>query len=284
LATFWNAAHGSAGAEGVYLNGQGVIYTVTLQGPVIDSGAATAKAAPKIPDEWEQQRQQLRGSKAEVKEPTETAKEPPLREVLLKLLARYGHKFSHLGSRETVTVVLTFREPSTVSESGLTPAGALNPDLGTKPSTPTAQSSTSRDYELLADLHLKQNRAQEAIEAYKNAIAKHGGAKDDAKARELYLKMGHAELAAAMQAQGGNRDERILNAIKFLRRVTEQTAKAAPAGPATHLPARLIVSAPKSLLDQVAAGKITFEEFRSRANVEFVPSVTLQKGPAAKAP
>ncbi len=50
----------------------------------------------------------------------------------------------------------------------------------------------------------------------------------------------------------------------------EANAKPAPAAtpPAAPLPIKLIVSAPKKLLDQVKEGKISFEEFRRQASVE----------------
>jgi len=280
--------HTFAPAEGVYLDGHGVVYTVTLPGPVIDSGAATAKPAPKELNEWEQQRQQLRG-KVETPAPDSTPKEPPLREGLLKLLARHGHNFAQLAPRETLTVVITFREPkATPIELGLQGLGTSAGSPPTKGKTGTggqpALVTASRDYELMGDLHLKHNRAHEAVEAYKNAITKLGGSAEDGRKAELFLKFGRAQLAAAEQAQGSNRDERILEAIKFLRRITEKTTKPAPPAPPARLPAKLVVSASKSLLDQMAAGKITFEEFRSRANIEFVPSATLQKGTAPKMP
>jgi hypothetical protein len=46
-------------------------------------------------------------------------------------------------------------------------------------------------------------------------------------------------------------------------------AKPAPAAkPVAALPIKLIISAPKKLLDEAGKGKMTFEEFRRRASVE----------------
>ena len=49
----------------------------------------------------------------------------------------------------------------------------------------------------------------------------------------------------------------------------EEKTKPALVSKATPLPSRLLVSASKQLLDAVAAGKISFEEFRQAATVEW---------------
>ena len=69
-----------------------------------------------------------------------------------------------------------------------------------------------------------------------------------------------------------------LGQIEAAKKVIDQYAAAkpgmaAPVGPSPPKeapPYKLIVSAPKSLLDQVGNGKMTFEEFAKRASIETV--------------
>ena len=68
----------------------------------------------------------------------------------------------------------------------------------------------------------------------------------------------------------------LARAAEYARRAEQQTGgpakPAAAAGAAAPpLPAKMIVSAPIRLLDEVGAGKITFEEFRKGATVEYLP-------------
>jgi hypothetical protein len=46
-----------------------------------------------------------------------------------------------------------------------------------------------------------------------------------------------------------------------------------------ELPAKLVISAPKKLLEMAGAGKITFEEFRKNATVDYQPPKIIEKQP-----
>src|SRR5262249_2913107 len=63
------------------------------------------------------------------------------------------------------------------------------------------------------------------------------------------------------------------------RKIGQPEGKTAPS--ATPLPAKLIVSASKKLLDQVGSGKMSFEEFKKAATVQFLDfSEKTEKEPA----
>jgi hypothetical protein len=86
--------------EGVYLEGQGIVYTATLAS-LQSRGKAEAPLPPPV-DEWETIRRQLRNEKEAPKTP-EASKPPELSDVLLKMLAEHGHRFSQLRDNESLT-------------------------------------------------------------------------------------------------------------------------------------------------------------------------------------
>ena len=151
---------------------------------------------------------------------------------------------------------------------------------------------------LLGDLQMKQGRYKEAIAAYHKAYEEQKThpqgvfselastmKNDDPRLQqhmsslELATKWAQAALAA------GDQDE----AARALKNITDSStgvdaslkkwieARARPPRPAQGprrqsgvLPNKLIISAPKRLLDQVGAGKISFEEFKKGVSVHHV--------------
>jgi hypothetical protein len=301
-----SARAGSDGqaAEGVYLPGYGAVFSVTLPTPAHDPRpAAGAKPAPAEVTEWERVRRALHGEATP--EPAPAApKEPPLGDVLLRLLAENGRHLTALNDDERLTVVVTFRghRPSprptvTTQANAITTAtnplgaglsGTLTPFGGGTVATTAGHGQTARDHELLGDLHLKQGQHQQALEAFSKALTALdaewkktdlSGGEDQAirqmqlRLAELYTKQAQAQLAA------GRSDEarQLLDKAKAVKEQAGKTAAEKPpvtakpgGGPA--LPARLTVSAPKRLLDQIGTGKISFEEFRKEAKVEYQPA------------
>jgi hypothetical protein len=289
--------------EGVYLPGYGALFSVTLPAPAQDPRpSAGPKPAPAEVTEWERMRRALHGEATP--EPAPAApKEPPLGDVLLRLLAENGRHLTALNDDERLTVVVTFRghrpstrstltAPANANTTATNPLGAglsgtLTPFGGGSVTTTTAHGQTARDHELLGDLHLKQGQNQQALEAFSKALAaldaewkKTDLSRDEDQAirqmqqrlADLYTKQAQAQLAA------GRSDEarQLLDKAKAAK---EQAGKAADKAPVTAkpgggpaLPARLTVSAPKRLLDQVGTGKISFEEFRKEAKVEYQPA------------
>jgi hypothetical protein len=316
--------HPFPGAEGVYLKGQGVVYTLTLQGTPQAPKGTPAKEEKKPLSEWDRLRKELRGEKVDT--PAPQSKEPALSEVILVALAQHGHNFSQLSSTESVTAVVTFREaepggargsgliapdggppgpggpppgPTLPGEggspggparpgqggpeggSGVPPAGPEGsptlPGKGGVPSPgpgPGGEGESESDYELLGDLHLKRGQAKDALAAYKKALETAG----PARRRVLIQKSAVAVLNLADRASSqAQKDDLIDQAVKLLQQVQKQGKTAQPAAPPTRLPARLIVSAPKRLLDQVGGGKMTFAEFRRQVTVEFQPAAVIEQ-------
>jgi hypothetical protein len=116
------------------------------------------------------------------------------------------------------------------------------------------------EYELLAELHRKRGNWKEVVRVYEDALRKRPRDQE----RELTLK-----LAAAYLELG-----QIENARKVLEKIATAKNDRPAAKPADSLkyapPYKLIVSAPKGLLDQIGTGKITFDEFAKKATIETV--------------
>src|SRR5262249_6944021 len=121
--------------------------------------------------------------------------------------------------------------------------------------------------------HLKQGRAQEAVNAFAKAIELDPEPK---RAAVLNRKLAQAYLALEpTDAHLKAAEERLKAAQAAAERAkkaeTAATQQAtAPASPAPLLPAKLIISATKKLLDQAGSGKISFEEFKKAASVEYL--------------
>jgi tetratricopeptide (TPR) repeat protein len=264
--------------EGTYLKGQGVVYTLTLPPPARNPKEQSSKPAPKAVSDWDRIRGELHNDKpipddAEVK--GQPRKEPSLVQIILKVLAENGRHFAQLGDDEGLTVIITFRgddpppaktaEPEKPQTSWRFGSG---PSAEDKPKEATSQGPTSsaHDYELLAELHLKQGKYEEAVKALQQALDLKPGAKQTA---GLYRKLAEAYLGLSKDAEAR---QAIDKAIEYLK--AGQTEAPDPAKPPrtahSPLPAKLIISAPRKLLDQVGSGKITVEEFQKAATVDYL--------------
>ncbi len=264
--------------EGVYLKRQGVIYTATLsslQPPAkVETDGSARDWAASVPitlmpaDEWESVQRKVRKEKEEPKKP-EASKPPSLSDVLLKVLAENGHHFSQLGENESLTIVITVHKTNPPSSARKSAGGGS----GGSAKTVSKQTNTSRsdrreeasDFELLGDLHQKQGHYGEAIKAFGRAAAREPGPGPNEAAR-LYRKMAQCFLALGQDEEA----QEMVGHIHSLRKESEDAKdKPAPAAkPVPALPVKLIISAPKKLLDEAKGGKISFEEFRRRARVE----------------
>jgi hypothetical protein len=287
-----------AGAEGVYVKGCGVVYSATLPPPVRSPLPLAAPAASAPPSAWDQARAELRGEKLRTPEASAADRQVPLAEAVLRVLAENGRHFRHLPDDERITVALTFRRSpldSSVSPSGSvsvpvevwrTPQGTPYIVGAASPFTATAQDANSFEPEIplketqLGDLHARQKRWGDAARAYEEALRALEHTLHSEKERtgkmevKTLLAMGEVanKLAQVSTAQGNN--ERVRHFLKLAGRaatLAEEAAggKPAPAG-SIPLPSRLVISAPKKILDQVGAGKMTFEEFRKAATVEYL--------------
>src|SRR5262249_20328640 len=127
--TGYDQAHASLGVptniDGVYLKGQGVVYTLTLPPPSPSLAASAKKTSTTATSDWERFRRSVRGDQARPKE-AENVKEVShedgifaeleksghlgITEEVLKILAENGRHFSHLAPDEKITVAITFRQ------------------------------------------------------------------------------------------------------------------------------------------------------------------------------
>ena len=109
--------HPFTGAEGTYLRGVGVIYSMTL--PFAPEAvreavreASTSKAAPPKLGPWERVHREVLGELVEPSPVRERPVQPSLRDIILKTIAENGLHFTRLGPNENFTVVVTFRGAS----------------------------------------------------------------------------------------------------------------------------------------------------------------------------
>jgi hypothetical protein len=156
----------------------------------------------------------------------------------------------------------------------------------------------AQDNALLGDLHMKQGRYQDALEAYQKAVQTYRSLlpeksapvtpgslsppteemKKYLTATELAAKLAQAYLAAGQDAQSLEAARAITDQLNDLQHYYQKVEQArgrwqkAVARPDRQpaLPAKVLVSARKADLDAIAAGKISFDEFRKRAIVQRV--------------
>lgn len=314
------ASHNFAGAEGNYLKGYGVVYSVTLPIPPSEPRAESPKPAAQPLSQWERTRKELRGEKVETVVKNQDKKTESLTDALLKILAENGRHFSQLAESENVTVAVTFRgnqactlchapqgaqplAPSggkgkTPSTGTNQPAGPADPAAKGNNKLPNVNQPASSDkvsfneefkaytqavtkqegqsYSLLGDLHLKQGKAAEAITAFETALKQSTDPKEKA---QLYTKIAQAFLLLDKKEQ----------AVKALQQSTDLTVQAlrgrrsdsqVAAAPSMTLPAKLVLSVPKKLLDQVGAGKISFEDFKKLVSQSYSSFDNPRQGPA----
>jgi hypothetical protein len=94
------------GVQGVYLKGQGIVFTTTIPQHFQKAVGGANKPAPKALTPWERVRKELRGEKVEA----ETAKptgDTSIADTVLKVLAENGKNLTRLPEGENVTVALT---------------------------------------------------------------------------------------------------------------------------------------------------------------------------------
>jgi tetratricopeptide (TPR) repeat protein len=247
--------------EGVYLKGQGVVFTATLSSLQPTAKTETAKPV----SEWESVRRQVRNEKEEQKK-ADANKPQDLSDVLLKVLAENGHHFAQLAENESLTIILTVHEQNPAAKS----AGPPNKTESKPPTSSSSSDSRAKiaDLELLGDLHQKQGKFAEAIAAYQKAVD-HKGMEPKVSA-SLYRKLAQCYLIVEKMEDARSALD---NAARIMKNAQEAAAaKNKPASvskPATPtLPVKVIISAPKKLLDEAKDGKLPFEEFCRRTSVE----------------
>lgn len=286
-------------AEGVYLKGHGVVLTLTLP-PQKDLMPTATAPAEKSLTEWERVRKELRGEKTDGSGADKKAKEPTIADILIKVLAENGKHFTQLAPDETVTIVVTFRQteggapfadpiyfqlghpqdtllrpnqlnlyqfptaqPVNSDSTQVKKAGGDTPASGGEVATKAA-SGKVKDSLLLGDLHYKQGKIAEAMEAYMVAF----NYLQESKESDAYAETCR-KLAQCLLAENKTEEAKQYLDLVIKRKKSAEPAPAKQEAPTTHSPTKLIVSAQKKLLDQVGSGKMTLEEFKKEVIVEY---------------
>ncbi|MBI1915999.1 MAG: tetratricopeptide repeat protein [Planctomycetes bacterium] len=304
-----DAFHQLPAVEGIYLGGYGIVYSLSAP-PAHDPLAKETPAEIKEVSPWQRASQELRGEKVTQETSASAPRRVSLSESLLRLLAENGKHFSQLPADERITVAITFRrnmdcgnchqnpwagdtstsrgrtlgektQRGTSSTSSL-PAETLRAqELAGQQGASYAPSTEVKNEVLLADLHVKQGRYAEAVKVYREALVKLAGTLAPADKRthgdvQKLLAAGEIanRLAQALLAQGQRDQARQLmdSSLKMTEAAVKlaDSLKGRPVRSGISLPSQLIVSAPKKLLTQVGDGKMSFEEFRKAAAVEYV--------------
>jgi hypothetical protein len=294
-------------AEGTYLRGHGIVYTLTLPPLERDPRPQAPSAPPKPVSDWDRIRREIRKEKPAA-EAEQKPKEPTLGDVVIKLLAENGKHFSHLGPSESLTVAITFRpeanrllailDPHTANAEtalrrlSLDLFGTLpqpnairdparpNGTIDAKPApkedpnqlktAASGTASTPQDYALLGDLHLKQGKPAEAFKAYLKALELN----TDSSLNDVYY--GRVQRAYAATPEKPTEMEIALKkaALRLGQKNPEQVTQPKmekPSEPkAANAPAKLVITACKQHLDEVGSGKISLEEFKKKVIVEYV--------------
>jgi hypothetical protein len=120
-------------------------------------------------------------------------------------------------------------------------------------------------------LNLKQGKIREAIKAFQSALNLGPAPK---RAADIYRKIAQADLqiedlAAAKKALDMAAENLKQAGEPVKNSSSPRDGSALGSGPTNTLPAKLIISAPKGLLDQVASGKIPYADFRRQATIDY---------------
>jgi hypothetical protein len=315
-------APGLSSLEGVYLKGYGVVYTVTMPPQPHATKTQTAKPAPKALNDWERVRKELRGDKVAEAAPALAAPPSLTDVILRVLMKNGRHFTSLGGKEKLTVVVTFRDPHTSAGQpmlsgaamkgmqaggmQGMSPGGVpmaggmQGMNAGGPPGTSGGFSGTgratglfgqpgsnrppqsARDHELVGDLHLKQGRTTDALQAYKNALGALGyehGPAAEAHKRNLYRKMAQAYLGLADRSNPSSHEKMIAQAMKFLQAAQEPKG-AEPVAASARLPAKLIITVSKSALEAAGTGGMSFEEFRRYASVESVPTAASEQPPA----
>jgi hypothetical protein len=303
-----------ADIEGTYLKGYGVVFTVTApagEKVYVDPAKRSVGLASscvkcheakdvKVPDPapapkptnlWDKTREEVRGTTSASKPPTPAAVKWPvcqpgdLTDKILHMMAEYGHHFTELGDGEKLTVVVTFPPARPASHTARINDGAARVEAAK--ALGLVVDPVARDSELLGDLHVKQGKYKEAIEAYEKAL-KVAGEKatvqaspdtpyDDVvrqleQARDANRKL-RTKLAQAYLTTGDvDNARKVLEAANASLKVAPPKASAAAASePAVVIPGKLIVTMP----NRSSPVRIPEEGFAAWANMAKVETVGL---------
>jgi tetratricopeptide (TPR) repeat protein len=273
--------------DGHYVKGHGVVLQAQLPPSLMMMGRPeTAEGGKKTPppaNEWDQIRRQLWGGKVEsVAAPREDPHATNIQDVLLQVLAESGKHFQSLAANEQLTLNVTFRPAAAASgttrvlsdglerqalsnwlieRGGPAPSTAGGSAAAAGGSTPNAGNISFRDYELLADFHIKQGRYQEAVKTLQKALEVN---KDASRTSGLYRKLASAYLLL----DAGQSNPQVFEKVAEFLKKAQEGGKAAAPSQRLALPTRLVITAPRTALQQASPGKL--EEFRRQITVSWL--------------
>jgi hypothetical protein len=121
---------------------------------------------------------------------------------------------------------------------------------------------------MLGDLHLKQGRAREAGAAFAKAHNISPTRELCLKTLQAYTDAGDAESLRAAQDFMATLAKRAETSKKKAASMGSGSGGSRSARPATVAPRKLVVTITKDSADQVAQGKLSFQEFVKKAVVE----------------
>jgi hypothetical protein len=256
--------------EGTYFKGQGVVYSVTLPLPARDPRKDSGKDSARTLSDWERTRKEIHHENVSGPEKPNRTKSPSLTEVILQVLHQNGRHFTPLSADESLTVAITFRgdRRATWTGGGLrysttyTEMKRADPNVNFFQNNPYKTGDVSRDYELLGDLHMKQGKVQEALQAFTRA---HRESRSGEKKTQLLRRIAQVYLALGKDAEAAH----ILEALRKGEKKLPDDKKNGKAR-AADLPPKLIITVSKKLIESAAANKLTFAEFRKQAKVQYL--------------
>jgi tetratricopeptide (TPR) repeat protein len=276
------AAHAVPAAEGLYVKGHGVVFTISshLSLPEIDEPTSATK---KPLSDWELARKEMRGEKVDPAERESTPRSPSHLDKILKVIADNGRHLSQLDQNENLTVAITYRANQCMvchKAATTSPSSSFNPNETAKPASDkgpkemaagsllavqaainqSSQEADTRSLILLADLHLRQGKIKEAVDAYQKAA-------QTAPSPEIYRKLAQAFLALGEKESNENMLSRAAQYLSQAQTL-KQKIRSGTETAGIPLPSRIIITAPKPLLDKVGGGKISFDEFKKAVTVQ----------------
>jgi hypothetical protein len=302
--------------EGVYLKGHGVVFTLTLPPQTNVKSNVDLLPKDKPLSEWDRVRKEVRGEKVDDtakprKDPTvldilvkvlaengtHLAQLGPEETVTIVVTFRESEGAKNAGLNQLyqwtpVRDAIDLRNLDPLQfRLGSQPAGddltrlirdSTGPDANEKGTQPKEVAggkakevpAAAKDNLLLGELNFKQGKYKEAEKAYLATLKLLERNPDDAVLRQVYHALAQTYLADGKTADAKNYIEK---ALAIEKKISEAAPPKKEAAPASTVPAKLIVSAPKKLLDQVASEKISFEDFKKQATVEYLPAPAPEK-------
>jgi hypothetical protein len=285
--------------EGVYLKGQGMVFTVTMP-PWPQSEVIDLQARVEAPSDWEQAKRQVRGENTLLELSFQLHTGPGLKEVLLKLLAENGKHLRHLPDNENVTVVVIFRgqpapQPKVTSvqvgsmkdaQVNITPKPS-GTSSAVPPKTPPPQQAQQprgisdrqmlyESYRRLYELQVKQGRmdeARKAIDQMLNLLTEDWGDTDAEyqlrlellkQAQRFYLSLDN------LSAEDVNRMRKAANDMNELltKMQGQKPSKPATAVPTPRIPSRLTLAVSKKALVEAGQAKADPTAFAKQVQIE----------------